>query len=389
MSLLPAGLRATAHARQLLTPSCLISHGYTDIRHASGYICGMEARDFRGLGRAAQEALRRRALFLIEHEGMTQGQAALAVGVQRQTVNIWQGRYRERGEDGLLDGRRVSPRRGRGRLTGDEARQVRGWIAEGTPDRLELPFALWTSRAVRELIERRLAKRLGLSTVQLYLKRWGLTPQKPLVRAKQRPPAAIAAWLERDYPAIAKRAKAARAVVYWGDETGISNQDQIGRSYAPKGRTPVVARTAKRITRSMIAAVSNRGLVRFMLYEGALNADRFIAFLRRLIRDAGRKVVLIVDNLKVHKAGKVMAWVEGHRHEIELCYLPAYAPDHNPTEYLNNDLKQKLRQQPQAGSEEELTSDQVRCYAPSSARRDRVRAYFQPARPLRRLSCQG
>ena len=156
----------------------------------------MDARDFRGLGRPAQEELRRRALFLVEREGMTQAEAARAVGVHRQTVNIWHKRYRERGEDGLLDGRRVSPRRGRGRLTGDEARQVRGWIAEGTPDRLGLPFALWTSRAVRELVERRLEKRLGLSTVQLYLRRWGMTPQKPLVRARQRQPAAVAAWLE-------------------------------------------------------------------------------------------------------------------------------------------------------------------------------------------------
>src|SRR5690349_9367083 len=338
----------------------------------------MEARDFRGLGRAAQEALRRRALFLIEHEGMTQGQAARAVGVQRQTVNIWQGRYRERGEDGLLDGRRVSPRRGRGRLTGDEARQVRGWIAEGTPDRLGLPFALWTSRAVRELVERRLERRLGLSTVPLCLRRWGMTPQKPLVRAKERSPAAVTAWLELDYPAIARRARAAKAVIYWGDETGISNQDQTGRSWAPKGETPVVVRTAKRATRSMIAAVSNRGLMRFMFYEKALDADRFIAFLRRLIKDAGRKVILIVDNLKVHKAGKVRAWVESRRHEIELFYLPSYAPDHNPSEYLNNELKQKLRQQPQPDTKEELIDSARSVLRTIQRSPERVRAYFKP-----------
>jgi transposase len=154
----------------------------------------MEARDFRGLGRPAQEALRRRALFLIERDGMTQGQAALAVGVHRQTVNIWLKRYRERGEDGVLDGRRVSPRRGKGLPTTEEAGQVRGWIAVGTPDGIELPFALWTGRAVRELVERRFGKRLGLSTVRLYLQRWGMTPQKPLTRARERSPAAIAAW---------------------------------------------------------------------------------------------------------------------------------------------------------------------------------------------------
>ena len=115
-----------------------------------------------------------------------------------------------------------------------------------------------------------------------------------------------------------------------------------------------MARTAKRVTRSIVAAVSNRGLMRFMLYEGALNADLFLDFLRRLTKDAGRKVILIVDNLKVHKAGKVRAWLESHAHEIELVYLPSYAPDHNPTEYLNNDLKQALRQKPQPDSKDEI-----------------------------------
>jgi transposase len=338
----------------------------------------MQARDFRGIGRAAQEELRRRALFLIERQGLSQGQAAQMVGVHRQTVNIWLKRYRQRGEDGVLDGRRVSPRRGKGALSAEEADLIRRCIVEQTPDTLELPFALWTSRAVRELIERHLGQRLGPTAVQLYLRRWGLTPQKPLVRAKERRPAAIAAWLETSYPAIARRAKVMRAVIYWGDETGISNQDQIGRSYAPKGQTPVVRRSAKRVTRSMISAVSNRGLMRFMLHEGALNADGFISFLRRLTKDAGQKVVLIVDNLKVHKADKVRAWVESHAHEIELFYLPAYAPDHNPSEYLNNDLKQQLRQQPQPGSKEELigrTRSVLRIIQRSPAR---VRAYFKP-----------
>jgi transposase len=74
----------------------------------------MDARDFRGIGRAAQEELRRRALFLIERQGLTQAQVAAVVGVQRQTVNIWLRRYRAQGAEGVLDGRRVSPRRGKG-----------------------------------------------------------------------------------------------------------------------------------------------------------------------------------------------------------------------------------------------------------------------------------
>ena len=291
-------------------------------------------------------------------------------------------RYRERGEDGLLDGRRVSPRRGKGLLAAEEARQVRDWIAEGTPDRLGLPFALWTSRAVRELVERWFDKRLGLSTVRLYLRRWGMTPQKPLVRAKERSPAAIQAWLERDYAATAKRARAERAAIYWGDETGLSNQDQIGRSYAPRGQTPVIVRTTRRITQSMIAAVNNRGLMRFMLYDGALNVDRFLTFLRRLIKDARQKVFLIVDNLKVHHARKVKAWVESHRHEIELFYLPAYAPDHNPEEYLNGELKRELRQRPQPDGKDELVRNLRSVLRTIQRSPERVRAYFTPV-PVR------
>ena len=57
------------------------------------------------------------------------------------------------------------------------------------------------------------------------------------------------------------------------------------------------------------------------------------------MRGARGKVFLIVDNLEVHKAGKVQAWVAEHRERIELFFLPAYAPDHNPDEFLHNDLK--------------------------------------------------
>src|SRR3954468_969811 len=160
----------------------------------------MEARDFRSIGRAAQEELRRRALFLVERQGLSQGRAAQLVGVHRQTVNTWVKRYRERGEEGVLDGRRASPRRGKGRLTAEEADQVRGWIADGTAAGPGLPFAFWAARAVRELIGRRFAKRLGLSTVRLYLQRWGMTPQKPLVRAKERSPEAIRAWAGAGLP---------------------------------------------------------------------------------------------------------------------------------------------------------------------------------------------
>ena len=106
----------------------------------------------------------------------------------------------------------------------------------------------------------------------------------------------------------------------------------------------------------MIAAVSNRGLMRFKLYKGALNVAIFIDFSKRLIKDAKQKVFLIVDNLRVHHAKADQDWLARHKDEIEIFYLPAYAPEHNPDEYLNNDLKQTIKNKPRAKTCDELVA---------------------------------
>jgi transposase len=130
----------------------------------------------------------------------TQAETASLAGVHRQVVNWWIGRHRDKGAAGLRDGRRISSRKGSGILTAVEARRVQGWITNKCPDQLQLPFALWTAQAVRELIHKKFGKTLGLSTMQLYLKRWGFSAQKPLTRVTQRDPQKIAAWLRSDYP---------------------------------------------------------------------------------------------------------------------------------------------------------------------------------------------
>ena len=127
-------------------------------------------------------------------------------------------------------------------------------------------------------------------------------------------------WLVGDYPRSSPCQGGGRRDP-WGDETGISNQANYGRSFAPEGRTPVIARTAKRHTTSMISTVTNRGTARFMIYAGALNTALFLGFLKRLVRGAGSKIFLVVDNLKVHHANRIKAWVADHQEEIEL--LPA------------------------------------------------------------------
>ena len=172
-----------------------------------------------------------------------------------------------------------------------------------------------------------------------YLKSWGFTPQKPKKKAYEQNSKSVNKWLEDEYPKIKKQAKKENAEIHWADETGIKNTSQYGRSYAPKGKTPVKETLAKRLSLNMISTVTNQGKVRFMTYKGTMNSQRFVIFLKRLIKGANRKLFIILDNLKVHHSKIVKKWVEENKNKIALFYLPSYSPELNPDEYLNNDLK--------------------------------------------------
>jgi transposase len=76
-----------------------------------------------------------------------------------------------------------------------------------------------------------------------------------------------------------------------------------------------------------------------MIYKGGMNVEIFKQFLERLIKDAEKKIFLIVDNLRVHHAKVLKEWLDTNKEHIELIFLPAYSPERNPDEYLNNDLK--------------------------------------------------
>lgn len=233
---------------------------------------------------------------------------------------------------------------GEGRvLTAKQEAVIQRTICDKRPEQLKMEFALWSRAAVMQIIERQFGVRLAVRTVGDYLKRWGFTPQKPIKKAYEQRPEAVQAWLDEQYPAIEKRAKAEGAEIHWGDETALVNTDVRGRGYAPAGKTPVAYTVGSdRQKLSMIATVTNQGKTRWMIIDGAFNADRLIEFLQALIKDAGKKVFLILDNLRVHHSKPVKAWVAEHQDKIELFYLPSYSPELNPEERLNADLKQAI-----------------------------------------------
>lgn len=330
----------------------------------------------RSLSRDARHE-RRVQVIRLRKTGQTYDEIAAQTGLSRTGVfNICK-RHEEAGEKALRDGPS-------GRQTGDgrllDAQQeatVRKLITDKTPDQLKMPYALWTRAAVAQLIEQQFGIRLPVRTMGLYLARWGFTPQKPMKKAYEQSPAAVRKWLDEDYPAIAARAKAEGAEIHWGDESGLRSDDVRGRGFAPKGQTPVIRVNNKRHGLSVISTVTNKGQMRWRIFDGALNADILIDFLRRLIKGAGKKLFLILDNLRVHHAKPVKAWLAENADAIEVFYLPSYSPELNPDEMANADIKQAVTTQAPARTKLQLVKATARHLRSVQRQPERIRKYFE------------
>ncbi len=307
---------------------------------------------------------------------MTYDAIAAQAGLTRTGVFDICRRFAERGAAGLKTGPR-GPEPGHGRfLDAAQEAEARDLIRRHTPDELDLPFALWSRAAVRELILRRFGVRLAVRAMGTHLARWGFAVQEPLRRAHEQDPAAVRRWLRRDYPAIAARAKAEGGTISRGDETGLRSDDVRGRGYAPRGRTPEVRVNHKRAGLGLISAVTNKGELRWMVLDGAIKAPSLLRFLARLVRDADGKVFLILDRLPVHRSAKLRAWLAGREAEIEVFYLPGYSPELNPDEGVNGDLKQAVTRKAPARSEAQLKRAVVGHMRKLSKSPHRVRSFF-------------
>jgi transposase len=346
----------------------------------------MEKKDARTLSQDAQEQVRRQAMRLVD-QGMRQSEVARMLDVSKQTLSLWRQRYLKGGWKELRKrkrGRAVGTDR---RLTAEQEKEIQKTIVDHTPDQLKMTFALWSRHAVQQLIKDRFTVSYTLQGVGKLLKDWGFTPQRPAKRAIERNDEAVKKWKEVEYPQLASRAKAENAEIWWGDETAAKPECHFRRSYSPKGKTPVIKQSAKRFHSSMISALNNQGKLEWMALVDAMNSETFLKFLAQMIKFRKRKIILIVDNLKVHHSHLVQEWVETNKERIELVFLPAYSPQINPDEYLNNGLKQGLASKQPARDKVQLDAMVSVFMLMLSAVKEHVIAFFH--HPEVAYACSG
>ena len=289
-------------------------------------------RDGRTLDHRTLETIRTMAVTRVR-EGERSSVVIASYGFHRCTIYRWLKTARRRGQG--LKALVARPATGRPRtLTAGQERQVFRWINGKNPRQYGFDFGLWTRQIVRDLIAQRFGVRLSLASVGSVLARQGLTPQKPLQRAYQRDPDAIARWQRETYPEIVRRAKRDQAEIYFWDESGFRANAVQGMTWGAKGQTPVVAVPGQRQSVSAASAISAKGAFWFATYAGGLTGERFVTLLRRMLRGRRKPLHLIVDGLPAHKTKVVTQYVAECNGTLTLHFLPGYAPDLNPDELV-------------------------------------------------------
>ena len=331
--------------------------------------------DARQLSDEVLQALRLRAIRGCEL-GYTETEVAELLGLARGTVSRWWSAYAQHGER-ALPGDRTGRPVGSGRTLNDgQAARLRTILVGKQPEEVGIPSPLWTREAVRALIKKEYGIDMPVRTVGEYLRRWGFTPKAPRRHSRDQDPEEVRRWLDETYPAIERRAAREEAEILWCDETGAAADHLPRRGDSRRGTPATIEVPDSHIRMNTTAAISNEGSVHFMTHERAMDSALFIAFLGRLLGEVEGKVFLILDRLPAHTSAATRDWVAAHRQRIELFFLPAHAPERNPEEYLNNDMKGSINATGLPDDREELRSRIAAFMARLKHLPERVRNYF-------------
>lgn len=251
-------------------------------------------------------------------------------GLHRANIYKWLKLYKEGGWKALKAKKAKGPEH---KITKEEEKKLKRFLMKD-PRQLHFNFGLWTLEMVQSLIQQKFHKQLHLTTVDRLLNRIGYTHQKPLFRAWQQDPGRVEKWLDEEYPKIKKEAKKEKRQIFFEDEAGFRSTDTKGKTWAPRGKRPIVRTTGARFGFNAISAVSAKGALRFGLYEGSFDGDVFIDFLKKLLTTLDGKITLIVDGHPVHRRKKVQEFVDETKGKLKLYFLPPYSPEMNPDEFI-------------------------------------------------------
>lgn len=284
---------------------------------------------------AWKEARRLLALAL-RQKGWKQTQIAEALGVTDGAVSQWFRRVDDLDATVLFAG--LHPGRPP-ELTREQKHLIPDLLSHGA-EAYGFRGNVWTNTRVAKVIEWEWSVYYHRSHVARLLKELGWTPQLPIVRATQRDEKTIALWRQEKWSELKKQARLERKTLVFVDESGFYLLPARVRTYAPRGKTPTLPVFETRDHLSAMSAITAQGQLFTMVRNDSLTSVESVRFLKHLVTQLERKLLVIWDGSPIHRGKEVKAYLaDGAAKQIHLERLPAYAPDLNPDEGVWNHLK--------------------------------------------------
>lgn len=308
-----------------------------------------------GMSKASREAteLYRIRSIDLRKKGWAVNKIAEAFGVHEGSVSRWFGNFKKGGVDSL---KKKKAKGNQPIISTNEKIIILNWLKEPTT-KFGFETPLWTLKKIQLIIKKEFNKKIHLSTVWLWLKKWGFTNQKPKKLAAQQDEKAVKKWLKEEWPKIKEHRRKWQAMLYFQDESGIELQAVMGKTWAPKGETPIIKTKTQRGGLCLTSAISPAGRLVFRIEKGRVDAEKHIEFLTQLMQQhPHRKLIIVEDNAPSHTSHAVKSLVASNPTKIAIYYLPSYSPELNPDEHVWAYLKAHQLKNHQAQTKEELKS---------------------------------
>ena len=264
---------------------------------------------------------------------------ARVFGIGVSTLFQWLARYRQGGWDALRDGSRSGRKK---KLTAAIIKWLYDAITMKDPMQFQFDFCLWTLEIIRNIIRKTFNISISKASISRLMRQIGLSAQRPVFKAVQQNPQEVDKYLKERYPEIRARAKRNGAEIFFIDEAAFRSDHHSGTTWAPIGETPIIPEHRGRFGAKSISAISAKGKMYFRIFEGSMNKEGFIDFLKKLRRDVGKPIIVIADCASYHKANAVKEYVAETQGNVGLELLPVRSPELNPDEQVWNQAKKSL-----------------------------------------------
>jgi len=283
-----------------------------------------------------QVALRRQAVLLHLEKGFHPEFIAKIFSVSARSVKRWIGWFDKKGWDAF-----VLPKPARkSKLNESQFLELTEMILTKTPIDFGFDTVLWTRAIIAHIIFEKFSISLHETTIGRILKRNNLTPQKPIRKSYRQDKQEVRNFCEDFFPRLLQQAILENAIIVWLDESSISSESNVGRTWGLSGKTPIVPSNGEREKINVIGTIDQNGITHFMTYEGTTDSQIIISYIDQLSKIKKNKIYLILDNASYHKSNLVKQHIKDfHDGWLELVYLPTYSPELNPCELIWAHLK--------------------------------------------------